>query len=173
MLVSAVLLQAPHLLGREKELNDFDAFGTLLPEDTTGDERSGSVTQSILFNPHDPQYVAAPHAFYARLRQSAPVSRATLPDGRAVWLVTAYAAAEAALGDPRLVKDVAVLDEVTYAEAAELAYNGAKVLHPRTLAPLVEKQIPVWSKNSFAPHKPGTKIVSHFDEPKGARAVSR
>jgi aspartate kinase len=74
--------------------------------------------------------------------------------------------------DPRLVKDVAVLDEVTYAEAAELAYNGAKVLHPRTLAPLVEKQIPVWSKNSFAPHKPGTKIVSSFDEPKGARAVT-
>lgn len=74
--------------------------------------------------------------------------------------------------DPRLVSDVAVLDEVTYAEAAELAYNGAKVLHPRTLAPLVDKQIPVWSKNSFAPHKPGTKIVSHFDEPKGARAVT-
>jgi aspartokinase len=52
-----------------------------------------------------------------------------------------------------------VLDEVTYAEAAELAYNGAKVLHPRTLAPLAEKKIPVWSKNSFALEKPGTKIV--------------
>jgi len=74
--------------------------------------------------------------------------------------------------DPRLVSGVAVLDEVTYAEAAELAYNGAKVLHPRTLAPLVEKQIPVWSKNSFAPHKPGTKIASRFDEPKGVRAVT-
>ncbi len=74
--------------------------------------------------------------------------------------------------DPRLVSEVAVLDQVTYAEAAELAYNGAKVLHPRTLAPLVEKQIPVWSKNSFAPQKPGTKIVSRFDEPKGVRAVT-
>jgi len=74
--------------------------------------------------------------------------------------------------DPRVVSDVAVLDEVTYAEAAELAYNGAKLLHPRTLAPLVEKRIPVWSKNSFAPHKPGTKIISHFAEPKGARAVT-
>ncbi len=74
--------------------------------------------------------------------------------------------------DPRLVSDTAVLDQVTYAEAAELAYNGAKVLHPRTLAPLIEKQIPVWSKNSFAPEKPGTKIVSHFDEPKGPRAVT-
>jgi aspartate kinase len=74
--------------------------------------------------------------------------------------------------DPRLVSDAAVLDQVTYAEAAELAYNGAKVLHPRTLAPLVEKQIPVWSKNSFAMQKPGTRIVGHFDEPKGARAVT-
>ncbi len=74
--------------------------------------------------------------------------------------------------DPRFVSGVAVLDQVTYAEAAELAYNGAKVLHPRTLAPLIEKQIPVWSKNSFAPEKPGTKIVSHFPEPKGVRAVT-
>lgn len=74
--------------------------------------------------------------------------------------------------DPRIVPEVAVLDELTYAEAAELAYNGAKVLHPRTLAPLIEKRIPVWSKNSFAPEKPGTRIVSHFDEPKGARAVT-
>jgi bifunctional aspartokinase / homoserine dehydrogenase 1 len=74
--------------------------------------------------------------------------------------------------DPRLVSDVAVLDEVTYAEAAELAYNGAKVLHPRTLAPLVEKKIPVWSKNSFAPAKPGTKIVDRLSGPKGVRAVT-
>jgi aspartokinase/homoserine dehydrogenase 1 len=74
--------------------------------------------------------------------------------------------------DPRLVRDVAVLDQVSYAEAAELAYNGAKILHPRTLAPLVEKHIPEWSKNSFAPEKPGTKIVSHFDEPRGVRAVT-
>ncbi|MBV9084191.1 MAG: aspartate kinase, partial [Acidobacteriaceae bacterium] len=75
-------------------------------------------------------------------------------------------------GDPRVVSDAAVLDQVTYAEAAELAYNGAKVLHPRTLAPLVDKAIPVWSKNSFAPEKTGTKIVSHFEEPRGPRAVT-
>jgi aspartokinase/homoserine dehydrogenase 1 len=62
-------------------------------------------------------------------------------------------------GDPRLISDARVLDMVTYNEAAELAYNGAKVLHPRTLAPLVEREIPVWSKNSFALDKPGTKIV--------------
>src|SRR5450631_160604 len=74
--------------------------------------------------------------------------------------------------DPRLVPNAIVLDEVTYAEAAELAYNGAKVLHPRTLAPLIEKKIPVWSKNSFAPEKPGTRIVPSMAVPQGARAVA-
>jgi bifunctional aspartokinase / homoserine dehydrogenase 1 len=74
--------------------------------------------------------------------------------------------------DPRLVPDCMILPEVTYREAAELAYNGAKVLHPRTLAPLMHKQIPVWSKNSFAPEKPGTKIVPKLEVTSGARAVT-
>jgi len=74
--------------------------------------------------------------------------------------------------DPRIVSSPAVLQEVTYREAAELAYNGAKVLHPRTLAPLIETQIPVWSKNSFAPEKSGTKIVSKVEAQPGPRAVT-
>ena len=74
--------------------------------------------------------------------------------------------------DPRLVPNAKVLDEVSFAEAAELAYNGAKVLHPRTLAPLAEKRIPVWSKNSFATEKPGTKIVPELSAACGARAVT-
>jgi bifunctional aspartokinase / homoserine dehydrogenase 1 len=74
--------------------------------------------------------------------------------------------------DPRLVPDAQVLDEITYAEAAELAYNGAKVLHPRTLAPLADRKIPVWSKNSFAPEKPGTRIVPKVDYADGTRAVA-
>jgi aspartate kinase len=74
--------------------------------------------------------------------------------------------------DPRLVPEARVLSEVTYNEAAELAYNGAKVLHPRTLAPLADRQIPVWSKNSFAVEKPGTKIVSRIQASCGARAVT-
>jgi aspartokinase/homoserine dehydrogenase 1 len=75
-------------------------------------------------------------------------------------------------GDPRLVSDARVLDEVTYSEAAELAYNGAKVLHPRTLAPLVERQIPVWSKNSFNLDKPGTRIVPQISVARGPHAVT-
>ncbi|HEX4274248.1 MAG TPA: aspartate kinase [Bryobacteraceae bacterium] len=75
--------------------------------------------------------------------------------------------------DPRLVPDAKILSEITYSEAAELAYAGAKVLHPRTLAPLLERQIPVWSKNSFAPEKPGTRIVPVLGAGNpGARAVT-
>jgi aspartate kinase len=74
--------------------------------------------------------------------------------------------------DPRLVPEARVLCEVTYNEAAELAYNGAKVLHPRTLAPLADREIPVWSKNSFALDKPGTRIVSKIEASNGARAVT-
>jgi len=79
-------------------------------------------------------------------------------DAAEVWIWTDVDGIMTA--DPRLVPDSAVLREVTYREAAELAYNGAKVLHPRTLAPLIDKKIPAWSKNSFAPEKPGTKIAS-------------
>jgi len=75
-------------------------------------------------------------------------------------------------GDPRLVTDARVLPEITYAEAAELAYNGAKVLHPRTLAPLAERGIPVWSKNSFSPEKPGTRILPEVDAGHGPHAVT-
>lgn len=74
--------------------------------------------------------------------------------------------------DPRSVPDARVLEEVTYSEAAELAYNGAKVLHPRTLAPIAERQIPVWSKNSFDLTQPGTRIAPQSYAPPGPRAVT-
>ena len=74
--------------------------------------------------------------------------------------------------DPRSVPNARILDQLTYNEAAELAYNGAKVLHPRTLAPLIERQIPVWSKNSFNLSHPGTRIVSAVQTPPGPRAVT-
>jgi aspartate kinase len=75
-------------------------------------------------------------------------------------------------GDPRLIPEARVLPEVTFEEAAELAYNGAKVLHPRTLAPVVEKEIPVWIKNSFDPAKPGTRIVAKLQGACGVRAIT-
>ncbi len=61
--------------------------------------------------------------------------------------------------DPRLVPNARLLHEISYNEAAELAYFGAKVLHPKTLRPVAEAGIPVSIRNSFAPEKPGTKIT--------------
>lgn len=75
-------------------------------------------------------------------------------------------------GDPRVVPDARVLTEVTYNEAAELAYAGAKVLHPRTLQPLADRRIPVWIKNAFKPEVPGTRISDHVTESPGVRAIT-
>ncbi len=100
---------------------------------------------------------------------SASILAATL-DASELWIWTDVDGIMS--GDPRLVPDAKVLPEVTYAEAAELAYAGAKVLHPRTLAPLAERQIPVWSKNSFAPEKPGTRIVPKIDAQPRPRAIA-
>ncbi|HEY6266297.1 MAG TPA: aspartate kinase [Candidatus Acidoferrum sp.] len=61
--------------------------------------------------------------------------------------------------DPRLVPEARTIPVISYREAAELAYFGAKVLHPKTLNPVIQAAIPVWIRNSFAPEKPGTKIT--------------
>jgi aspartokinase/homoserine dehydrogenase 1 len=63
--------------------------------------------------------------------------------------------------DPRRVPDATVIDSLSYNEAMELAYFGAKVIHPQTMAPAVGRDIPIWIRNTFAPHKPGTMICAH------------
>ena len=62
--------------------------------------------------------------------------------------------------DPRLVPDAKVIDSLSYNEAMELAYFGAKVIHPQTMAPAVLKGIPIWIRNTFAPEKAGTLICA-------------
>jgi aspartokinase/homoserine dehydrogenase 1 len=61
--------------------------------------------------------------------------------------------------DPRIVPDARVIPTLSYGEVGELAYFGAKVLHPRTIRPVVEHGIPLWVKNTFHPTCPGTRIV--------------
>ena len=75
-------------------------------------------------------------------------------------------------GDPRIIPEARHLTDVTYNEAAELAYAGARVLHSRTLTPLIEKDIPVWIKNTFHPETGGTRISSHVTDTSGARAIT-
>ena len=62
--------------------------------------------------------------------------------------------------DPRIVPEARTIHDMDYGEAAELAYFGAKVLHPRTIEPAKRKNIPVWVKNTFKPEAYGTKIFS-------------
>ena len=76
--------------------------------------------------------------------------------------------------DPRRVKDALIIPELSYQEAAELAYFGAKVIHPNTMAPAIANGITVWIKNSFKPEAQGTRISasSPSDMPiKGFAAV--
>jgi bifunctional aspartokinase / homoserine dehydrogenase 1 len=62
--------------------------------------------------------------------------------------------------DPRRVPDAKVIDALSYSEAMELAYFGAKVIHPQTMAPAIRRNIPIWIRNTFAPEKPGTLICA-------------
>ena len=60
--------------------------------------------------------------------------------------------------DPRLVSNARVIPDISYQEAMELSHFGAKVIYPPTLQPVMNKNIPVWIKNTFAPADPGTLI---------------
>jgi aspartate kinase len=62
--------------------------------------------------------------------------------------------------DPRIVPEALRVKTISFEEAAELAYFGAKVLHPATILPAVQKSIPVWVLNSRNPANEGTKITA-------------
>jgi bifunctional aspartokinase / homoserine dehydrogenase 1 len=62
--------------------------------------------------------------------------------------------------DPRRVPGATVIDSLSYNEAMELAYFGAKVIHPQTMAPAIGRDIPIWIRNTFAPEKHGTLICA-------------
>jgi aspartokinase/homoserine dehydrogenase 1 len=60
--------------------------------------------------------------------------------------------------DPRLVPDAMLVASLSYHEAMELAYFGAKVVHPQTMTPAVTREIPIWIRNTFRPELPGSVI---------------
>lgn len=75
--------------------------------------------------------------------------------------------------DPRIVPTARIIPLLSYEEAAELAYFGAKVLHPRTIVPAVDRGIPVRVLNTHNPSSPGTLITAAGDETKrGPRAIA-
>ncbi|MEE9570816.1 MAG: bifunctional aspartate kinase/homoserine dehydrogenase I, partial [Gammaproteobacteria bacterium] len=63
-------------------------------------------------------------------------------------------------GDPRRVPEARVIDEISYNEAMELAYFGAKVIHPQTMGPAVAHGIPIRIRGTFSPERPGTQITA-------------
>jgi aspartate kinase len=65
--------------------------------------------------------------------------------------------------DPRLVSEAYTIAQMSFEEAAELAYFGAKVLHPKTIQPAMEKGIPVYVLNTFDSQNPGTEISTKAD----------
>ena len=66
--------------------------------------------------------------------------------------------------DPRICGEARTIPALSYEEAAELAYFGAKVLHPKTIKPAIDHQIPVRVCNSFEPEKVGTMVLSESGE---------
>ncbi len=79
-------------------------------------------------------------------------------DSDEVWIWTDVDGVMTA--DPRIVPDAKVIPMLSYGEVGEMAYFGAKVLHSKTVQPLVERQIPIWVKNTFNPTYEGTLITN-------------
>ena len=74
--------------------------------------------------------------------------------------------------DPRRVPDAQVITALSYNEAMELAYFGAKVIHPQTMAPAVERRIPIWIRNTFAPEKSGTLIGAVANDQQPVKGIT-
>jgi len=89
---------------------------------------------------------------------SAAILGAVLPADE-VWIWTDVDGVMTA--DPRIVPDARTLPEITYSEVSELAYFGAKVLHPKTVRPVVDAGIGLRICNTFNPSHPGTRLVSN------------
>lgn len=77
--------------------------------------------------------------------------------------------------DPNRVPEARVIDSLSYNEAMELAYFGAKVIHPQTLGPAIANDIPVYIRNTFDPDQPGSHIrtrVQSRERIKGITAIA-
>lgn len=93
-------------------------------------------------------------------------------DARAVWIWTDVTGVMTA--DPRIIPEARTIDRLSYNEAAELSYFGAKVLHPLTMVPVSLKNIPIFIKNTFEPDAKGTEISARGSHATGSvKAVTR
>jgi aspartate kinase len=93
---------------------------------------------------------------------SAAIIGAVLP-AEEVWIWTDVDGVMTA--DPRLVAEARTIPELSYLEVAELAYFGAKVLHPKTIRPVIEAGIDLRVCNTFSPGNLGTRVISNKTKP--------
>jgi bifunctional aspartokinase / homoserine dehydrogenase 1 len=93
---------------------------------------------------------------------SAAILGAVIPADE-VWIWTDVDGVMTA--DPRLVPEAATIPELTYKEVSELAYFGAKVLHPKTIRPVIDAGIGLRVCNTFNPDHPGTRLVADHTLP--------
>ncbi len=94
-----------------------------------------------------------------------------LLDAEEIWIWTDVDGILTA--DPRLVRDARPLERVSYREAAEMSYFGAKVVHPKTMLPAAERGIPLRIRSTFEPHRLGTLISEDSsEEPFGVKTVT-
>ena len=75
--------------------------------------------------------------------------------------------------DPNKVPEARIIPDMSYNEAMELAYFGAKVIHPQTLGPAIDKDIPIIIRNSFDPSQPGTRISRSSDRGEKIKGITR
>ncbi len=73
--------------------------------------------------------------------------------------------------DPRKVEDAFTIKQLSYSEAMEMSHFGAKVIYPPTIQPALEKEIPIYIKNTFNPDFIGTKIDKQIDPVKNDRKI--
>ena len=74
--------------------------------------------------------------------------------------------------DPNRVPEARVIEQMTYSEAMELAYFGAKVIHPQTLGPVIDNDIPLIIRNSFNRSHPGTRIETVAEKLNGVKGIT-
>lgn len=92
-------------------------------------------------------------------------------DANEVWIWTDVDGILTA--DPRLVSEARSLRRVSYREAAEMSYFGARVLHPRTMGPCAKRRIPIRIRSTFEPDSPGTVVAEESESvPEGVKTVT-
>ncbi len=152
------------VIGGERVIVTDRRFGEASPDLAATSERAGAILRPLVAAGTVPVVSgfvgATPEGVQTILGRGASDYSASILghalDAREVWIWTDVNGVLTA--DPNLVADARPIPTLSYAEAAELSYFGAKVIHPRTMVPAASKAIPIRILNTFEPDFPGTLI---------------